>query len=822
MKNQKLHFIGNAHLDPIWLWRWQEGYAEVKATFASAIERMKEYPEFIFTCSSAQYYKWVEENCPPLFEEVKKFVKNGQWKIVGGWWTQSDTNIPGGEGLARHALYSQRYFLEKFGVMAKVGYNVDSFGHSASLPQILKKSGMDYYVFKNPGNADFPWLFRWVGHDGSEVVTYRIRRDYSCWDGYPTTRGERGGYLRWKAGDHMKTAEENNQDFMCFFGVGNHGGGPTIAHIETIKKLRDEYGADRVLFSTPEQYFASVDAAALPVYAKELNHAARGGYSANADIKKFNRRAEHRLLEAETFNVLSHQLTGCDLMTRRLAQAWENVMLIHFHDAICGVSVKPAYPDMCEFFGETLSAAGKVANHSLQKISWGINTQKAPEIRKDKDDDLRIWEKDGLGAPLVVFNPLSWDVEIPIDVNKTVRKVEDASGNRLDIQHIKGWHPQWEFDKWHTLFYGKIPAMGYAVFWIYRAFDVPDAWPDMLGKDPLVLENDHVRVEFEKHTGHIKRYFDKTNNVELLRSRGAVPQVFDEYYDNNWSSNQTERMARFSDAAIERLEDGPLRQRVRVTSVYNRSELRQDFILHRDSGDLEIRGRLVWLERHKMLKIAFQINADDVTATYETPYGCVTRGGSDGEVCGGRWMDVTGVLDGKAVSLAILNDCKYGHELAGNDARMTVVRSPLHSDGNPKERDEACEFTDIGLHEFTCKVVPGVNQKDRARAIQKAFELNMPVTQIFETYHEGPLPQTYKGIEVSANNVLVTALKESEDGAAWVLRCYETVGRETPVKINVHMLGRTLEFTAKKFEVKTVWLPSEPAGPPRKVNFLEM
>ena len=133
--------IGNAHLDPVWLWRWQEGFAEIKATFASALERMKEFPEFIFTCACASYYKWVEENCPEMFEEIKQRVKEGRWVIVGGWWVQPDCNMPSGESYVRHGLYSQRYFYEKFGIMAKVGYNVDSFGHSGMLPQILKKAG---------------------------------------------------------------------------------------------------------------------------------------------------------------------------------------------------------------------------------------------------------------------------------------------------------------------------------------------------------------------------------------------------------------------------------------------------------------------------------------------------------------------------------------------------------------------------------------------------------------------------------------------------------------------------------------------------------
>ena len=150
MKEKKLYMIGNAHLDPVWLWQWQEGFQEVKATFRSALDRMKEYPEFIFSSSSAAYYEWVEQNDPKMFAEIKQRVNEGRWQIVGGWWVQPDCNIPSGESFARQGLYGQRYFKEKLGVTATVGYCVDSFGHNGMLPQILSKSGMNAYVFLRP------------------------------------------------------------------------------------------------------------------------------------------------------------------------------------------------------------------------------------------------------------------------------------------------------------------------------------------------------------------------------------------------------------------------------------------------------------------------------------------------------------------------------------------------------------------------------------------------------------------------------------------------------------------------------------------------
>ncbi|WP_217282882.1 glycoside hydrolase family 38 N-terminal domain-containing protein [Paenibacillus alginolyticus] len=230
MKQKKLYMIGNAHLDPVWLWQWQEGFQETKATFRSALDRMKEYDDFIFTSSSAANYEWVENNDKKMFEEIKKRVREGRWRIVGGWWVQPDCNIPGGESFVRQGLYGQRYFKEKLGVTAKVGYNVDSFGHYGMLPQILLKSGMPYYIFMRPmpNEKGLPGrLFHWESDDGSRVLTYRIPFEYCTW----------GKDLEKHVRRCMEELKDPFGNLMVFYGVGNHGGGPTKENIDSIKRM---------------------------------------------------------------------------------------------------------------------------------------------------------------------------------------------------------------------------------------------------------------------------------------------------------------------------------------------------------------------------------------------------------------------------------------------------------------------------------------------------------------------------------------------------------------------------------------------------------
>ena len=220
MKQTKLHMIGHGHIDPVWLWRWPEGFQEVKATFRSVLDRMNEYDDFIFTCSSAAFYAFVEENDPEMFAEIRRRVREGRWVIVGGWWVEPDCNIPGGESFVRQGLYGQRYFHSRFGVIARTGFNPDSFGHAATLPQILKKSGMDFYTFMRPGPHEkgLPGrLFWWESNDGSRVLAFRIPFEYLTWS------GDIEKHVRKCEGE----AKEPFNEIMCFYGVGNHGGGPT-------------------------------------------------------------------------------------------------------------------------------------------------------------------------------------------------------------------------------------------------------------------------------------------------------------------------------------------------------------------------------------------------------------------------------------------------------------------------------------------------------------------------------------------------------------------------------------------------------------------
>jgi len=227
---QTLHMIGNAHLDVVWLWPWQEGFGEVKATFRAALDLMNDCDDFLFTASSAALYEWIEHNDPAMFDEIKSRVAEGRWEIAGGWWVQPDCNLPSGESFVRQGLYGQRYFKEKLGVTATVGYNVDSFGHHAMLPQILRKCGLSRYVFMRPQRHEMGLpgpLFWWESDDGSCVLAARIPYEYCTW----------GQELRQHVRKCAVELKAPFDELLCFYGVGNHGGGPTRENLHSIRAM---------------------------------------------------------------------------------------------------------------------------------------------------------------------------------------------------------------------------------------------------------------------------------------------------------------------------------------------------------------------------------------------------------------------------------------------------------------------------------------------------------------------------------------------------------------------------------------------------------
>lgn len=789
---KKYYLVGNAHLDPVWQWRWQEGSAEAKATIRSALDRMKEFPDFRFVCSSASVYKWIEEFAPEMFEEVKQRVAEGRFTVVGGWHVQPDCNLPSGEAFARQSLYSQRWFKEKLGVTAKVGYNVDSFGHNLMLPQILKKSGMHSYIFMRPGPHEKAMdsdVFEWVSPDGSSVTTYKILDPYCSNFKTPEELENRLAFLD----ENTKT----DLDVLpLFYGVGNHGGGPTIQNLKLLEEYKAAHPEKELVFSDLTDFFNEVRESGydIPKHYDDLQHHAAGCYATVYRIKNGIRRAETELIAAEKFSMLSSALLGRTHKTKRFEDAWENVCFCHFHDSMDGCSIREVYDDADLMLGMAREYAQREENNALQSLSWAVGT---PDREK--------------GLPVVVFNPNGFDVTELVQINRQYPVVTDAEGNVVPSQyvHASSYECYWKKD---TLFEAKIPALGYATYYLKEC--ETEAIESAVKATPwtgnrtanehggTVLENEFWAIRFEEYSGYITSWVDKRTGREVISGRAAVPTVIDEYYHDTWSHGKnffTDVMARFSDAKVTVVENGPVRACVKVESRYNDSTLTQYFSLAAGDEKLTVRARADWHEKYKMLKMAYPMAVENPKAYYEIPFGVIERPADGEEEPGLGWTAVKG----DNAAWAVLNNNTYSSSVQGNTLMQTLLRSCIYGDhGGP--RTEESEFTDQGQMDFTYVLMPvGDTWHDVTKA---AAQLNKPVTAVIETWHEGKLSENFGGISIDCDNVMLSAVKRSEDGRGTVVRLYEIDGREADVTVSGAVLPVEIKDKITPWSVETYYL----------------
>jgi alpha-mannosidase len=763
--------IGNAHIDPVWLWQWPEGYQEVRATFQSAVDRLDEYPDFVFTCDSSLFFAWVEESDPELFERIRQHVAAGRFQVVGGWWIEPDCNIPGGESFVRQALYGQRYLRERFGLIATVGANLDSFGHNATIPQILRKSGCDSYVFLRPGpkEKDLPApLFWWESPDGSRVLAYRIPHEYCA--------------PKDDLGEHVEKAvaslPDGDGEWAVFYGVGNHGGGPTVANIEQVARMGLQPSSLRT-------FFDSVSAAngERPVVRGELQHHSPGCYTTHSGIKRWNRRAESLLLRAEKWCAVADSLGLRPYPHDELTEAWKLLLFNQFHDTLAGTSIEPAYDDARDQLGHASSLAANAFNAAAQSIARQIGIAQEHEMR-----------------PVVVFNPHPWPLRTDVELEYTWTReqghhVVDDEGEPVPMQltrpltTMSGLRSRFAFPV-------EVPPLGYRTYRVRLG----RVGGETIGCSDTHLENEHVRVELDPETGRIARLVHKASGADLAAPGATHAVVIDDRSDT-WGHGVVaydREAGEFACTGVRLLESGPVRGIVRVESRYGDSTLREDYVLSANAAYLDVRVALDWHEPLKLLKLRYPTSVETDRATFETPYGHLERPAGGDEEPGQSWVDVSGGGRG----LTVINNAKHGYDVRGGTVGISAVRSPVWAWHDPRELEEGGDFEhmDLGRQTFLVRLVPHAGDWRDAGVVRLAAELNGPPFVLIETFHDGPLPQRRSFADDGGGDVVLTVLKRGEDGGR-VVRAYETAGRAGSARLEV--LGATVEAAFGAHEIKT-------------------
>jgi alpha-mannosidase len=784
-----IHAVGNSHIDMAWLWPWTETVEVVRNTFQSVLDLMREYPDFKFTMSSARTYEWIEEKYPAMFKEIQQRVREGRWEVIGGMWVEPDLNMPDGESLTRQILVGKRYFQSRFGVDVKIGWNPDSFGYNWQLPQIYKKSGMDYFVTQKLLWAHefttFPYkVFWWQAPDGSRLLTY-FPRDYAASIEGPGMSKDLSVWAPAIYGPKLTDTPE----MLHLYGVGDHGGGPTREMLDNATELtapatvypKLEFGTATGFFDELGKKLPTMN---VPTWNGELYFQYhRGVFTTQAETKQRIRRSEEVMLNAEKFASLA-MLDGRFYPQEEMNRAWKRLLFDNFHDIMPGSGIGVNYLDARRNMADVQLFGNGVIEDSLKELAAHVNT--GGESAK------------GEGVPVLVFNSLAWsrtevvEVEAQLPAPAKQIAVVDASGKAVKSQLLgidSATH------RARFLLHANTPSLGYTTYFVRG---VPNSAPDLstLRATPDTLENEFIRVKIDSRTGCMTSLFDKRNDQEalapaetdtggpkdkvcgnLLQTFADKPKRWDawnidaDFEDKHWDLDLADE--------VKLIEDGPLRAVIRIKRHFQNSTFIQDVTLYPSSPRVDVNMQAEWHEKHILLKVAFPVSARSDKATYEIPYGTVERPTTRNtpaekaqfEVPAMRWADISDDKHG----VSLLNNCKYGYDAKGNVLRLSLLRSPEWPDPHADE----------GHHEFTYSLYPHAGTWREALTERQGYELNYKLLAMQTEKHEGTLPPEHAFVVVKSDNVILTAMKKAEDDDSVILRFYEWAGRETDVNIQL-------------------------------------
>jgi alpha-mannosidase len=807
-----IHMVGNAHIDPVWLWPMAEGRAEVLATYRTAIMLLKEFDSYIFTSGGSVTYQWVEEDDPQLFAAIQKAVADGRWALVNGWWLQPDCNIPCGESFARHSLYGQRYLDLAFGKRATVGYNVDSFGHAGTLPQLLKLSGLDYYVFFRPGPHEMTLPgspYWWEAPGGSRVLACRPPLHYpSSADTNMLLRIQEAAAL----------APKGQSVIMCFYGVGNHGGGPTRRNVSQVQEVEQLDPSLHPIFSSPERYFEQIKTLGKdwPVVAGELQHHARGCYAALSRVKRENRFAEHALMAAERVSSIAHIVSNQADVQPLLTKAWQGVLFNQFHDIMAGTSIREAYEDVWHMYAQ--------AQQTCQQVT---DSAKAVLLKS-----LEIHDN---GQPLVVWNMLPWKRRQTVQFTVQLGgwhydwrrfpgqpQITDESGNTVPAQLLEV-----EFDHnsyvTHIEAQVSVPALGARVLYLHLPdVDLPTQTPDI----PAVtgMENEYWRLTFDSTTGWLTSLYDLKHQLEILSSPAGVPIVIDDPSDT-WSHDIKafrSECGRFTaDTPPVLVYQGATRQTVRVHSVWGNSTIVQEYTLRPGQKEIEVDLSVDWHEQLKMLKLAFPVAISDSLVTASAPYGHVTRSANGEEEPCQAWVDISGESPVGQIGLCIVNDSKYGYDALENEMRLSILRSPIYAFHDPRKilPGVSYHYIDQGKQTVRYLLLPHKGDWRQTNPARRSFELQEPLQAQLMQSQTGQ-DQDLSFLEILPDNVVLSVVKLAENNGQLLVRGYETFGRPAHVVITSRKMNRAWSADISPHEIWTLTLPLD-GSLATKLNILE-
>lgn len=808
---QRIHLICNAHLDPCWLWEWEEGAAAAIATFRTAADLCEEYDGFVFNHNEVILYQWIEEYEPALFSRIQRLVQEGKWHIMGGWFLQPDCNMPSGESFVRQALVGRHYFREKFGVVPTTAINFDPFGHTRGLAQILARAGYDSYLFCRPMQHDCELPaddFIWVGYDGSTVMCFRASAFYNAPLGKAREKIER--YI----------AENPDKPLgMVLWGVGDHGGGPSRVDLDRIADLVEASHRERgIIHSSPERYFAEMRAsgAVLPRHERDINPWGVGCYTSQIRIKQLHRRLENEYYLVE--KMLSHAALARRLVypQAELREALRDLLQAEFHDILPGSSIQPVEEAGLRLLDHGLEICSRLRARAFFALAAGELPSRENEY------------------PILVYNPHPFPVR---GVFECEFQLQDAcfdpqfsvptvyhNGQALPSQNEKELSNLTCDWRKRPVWYGEL-LPGQITRFDCRVQVLPERPkpPQLAENGAITVRSECLEVVVNCGTGLIDRLV--VHGREFLKPGAVAPLVVDDY-DDPWGMLRKEyrdvvgRFALMTPEAgtkfsgvtqgvldsVRVIEDGPVRTVIEAVLEWGASFLVLTYKVPKIGTEMEVHVRVHWNEKSRMLKLSLPTRFPDGVCMGQVAYGRDILPDTGREIVAQKWIAVVSESDDSA--LTVINDGTYGADYTQGELRLNLLRSPAYS-GHPiwdrpiVPQDRYTPRIDQGERQYRFWINAGPRSERLAAIDREALVHNeRPYALSFNPPGQGEI---LPPLAVLSDDVVqLSAFKQGEAVNEFIIRLFEPTGQSRTTTLSLPLLGIEETVRLGAFEIRTL------------------
>lgn len=760
------HLVGHAHIDLQWLWEWQEGLVAAHDTFTQVVKFMDEFQGFTFSQSSSCLYRSIEDTYPELFEKIKAKVKSGQWELVGGRVCEGDTNLVSPESHIRQLLYGQLYFREKFGKVAKVGWEPDTFGHTFQMPQILKLAGIHSYYFCRGGKGK-P-LFWWQGLDGTKMLAFDEPASGSFYNSGL-------GYEQFGEMFDFEKATKGAKDSLVVYGVGNHGGGPTREHIETALEWMKDPSKPRVKFSTASEFFSTLrkyDLNKIPTINAELNPVFEGCYVSQSEVKRLNRVAEYSTTSAESVSTIA-SLFGFRYPRAEFRRNWEDIAWNHHHDTLPGTAIHPTYDKTRTMLERVIADDREISQRALEHLTTRVKPIPG-------------------GISVMVFNPCGWTRSGKVQVTLVksggdfldTSKVIVATDSERQTTPVSVSDPIGQVGEFVAR---DIPAFGWKVFRIAESQQqaLLRALPPTMVMDYWDIGSAGTRARLNVLRGVI----------DLDGTEYGVPELHTETGSGTsaWGIGKIESVQQCKVISRE-IDHEYAKFTYRIPwdgKKTAESTLTQTFRVER--GQIVVDVECDWHalgtydKNAPLLRLAFsKPSTDSDRATYEIPFGSLQRPIDGKENVALNWADLSDEKGG----FGVISDSKSGFRASKANGKTTLslalVRSSTYPDPAP----------DQGRHRWRYAIVPHKGDWRTANLPHRAYEFQMPLlSAVVPQDTKGSQPLTWSPLSVDSTDVLVTGIKRAERTDDLILHLFDSGGQGTKAKLHLDKKFQTAAYT---------------------------